>query len=628
MRMDFSLVGLVGCFSDWILTRPWGKVALCFLPLAFALSTIGLVAGSSWLDRNKLADRYLKIADQEVAAWEKQWAPEPGAKPADADATQDSQAVGNAAPDSSTADSSTANSPSRPTAPAEIPASAEMLFRRVQQLQENDARSMFFVAMCYLQRGAGGQAFNMFNRIAPDDRIGYLPAHTLIIESMLARPPIRDIERARHHAQAAMLWDRAPPQLLALIGQLFTELGEKDLALRALRLAADRDPTFHYLLAQVAKREEKTKKLAEESLNKAVAHFSVVLQKEPQNTKARIMLADVYRMQDDWSQAEKTLLDGLARQDDPTLKTALSEVYRFGFAKTSRFDGKTWSGDLELLEKAYRLDPNNLRIYDEVAALAALTGKVASEELMAQLRKNLAAGSATSVTHVWIAEHYLRTNEFAKAVPHLEQAVQRDPTAARSWNNLAHCLADLDATRLEEALECVDKAIALTAQSGRKVPEYYDTRGSILMKLKRPGPAIAAFEQAIESVARSGGKSAPNPSYHLQLAEAYAAAGDASMANTHREFAASLAKEIEKARADKEAARQSQPPTNTEPVTPPDSATVKSPDKPADKPAESTPASPPESPAAVSPEGAPENAPAKPDDASAAPPPSSATEPD
>ena len=537
MRMDLGVVGLAGCFSDWILTRPWGRILLCFLPLFIAFSTVGLVTAGSWLSRDKLATRYLALADKEVEVWEKQWAP---AADAPADDTTEPEA----------AKSKT------------IPPSAEMLFRRVQQLQQNDSRSIFFVAMCYIQRGATQQGLTMLNRIAPADRVGYLPAHAYLVEQMLARPmPAGDVPIARHHAEAALRWDRISPQLLWMISDLFRNLREPDRALSAMRQAAGRDPKYYLLLAQLARGEKKYAKVYEEALEKASLHFQERLSENPQDMGARLMLADAQRIQGDFAAAEQTVVDGMKLSDSPILKTALSEIYCQLFAKTASFTTTSWTGDLDLLEKAHHLDPNNLRVFDEVAKLARVAGAVPNELLMTQLRNNLAEGKATSVTHMWIAEHYLNTNQFAKAVPHLEQAVKRDPLAAHCWNNLAYCIADLDKTRLEEALQAADRAVAIDP----RVPDYHDTRGTILMKMNRAGDAVTSFERAIEMVTKSGGRFRPQPDYHERLSEAYVAAGDQAMAETHKQFAVTLTESIAKA-AEARKTQSSPATTPTEPA--------------------------------------------------------------
>ncbi len=261
------------------------------------------------------------------------------------------------------------------------------------------------------------------------------------------------------------------------------------------------------LLAQSARQDPKYVKLSEESLSTAKRHFVEKLEKNPQDLGARLMLADAQRLEGDLSAAAATIQEGMKLSNSPELKSALSEVCRLMFVQSSRFDGTTWTGDLELLESAFQLDPNNPRVFEEVAKLARITGKSLNDKLMKELMEFVKTGRATSVTHMWMGEHYLQANQFAKAVPHLEQAVRRDPRAAQCWNNLAYCLADLDANRLEEALQGADKAVALEPQ----VPDFHDTRGTILMKMKRPGDAVAAFERAIEAVAQSRGKYPRNP---------------------------------------------------------------------------------------------------------------------
>ena len=260
-----------------------------------------------------------------------------------------------------------------------------------------------------------------------------------------------------------MRWEGVSPQLLATISDLFFKLNEMDKAIAAMGKAADVDKKYYLLLAELARRDKKYGKLSEESLAKAIRSFSEKLERNPQDVAARLMLADAQRIGSSDEAAEKTIQEGIKISDSQVLKTALSELYCQVFAKTAVFKDDSWSGDIELLEKAFQLDPNNLHVFEEVARLARISGKVENEGLMAQLRQNLTEGRATSVTHMWIAEHYLNANQFAKAIPHLEQAVKRDPKAARCWNNLAYCLADLDPNRLDEALQGVDQAIALNA---------------------------------------------------------------------------------------------------------------------------------------------------------------------
>lgn len=559
MRIDPTgwAVGLTGCLADWFVSRQWPKIALGFLPLIIALTVGGLVAWGSWLDRDVLADRYLQLADAEVAAWEEQWAPAP---PASGDAAADKNATATVPANSSQDDdatakpSSTNSSPAQAAHPVDIPAFAEVLFRRVQQLHQNDQRSVFFVAMSYAQRGALQQALVMLSRIAPNDRNGYAPAHAWLAGYYLSRTPssMEEVKIAKHHADAAMSWDRLSPDLLLGITKLNSDLGDAEGAVRALKKAAERDPKYNLALSKMIggmRRPDSAPQLSggleyakykpqgEEALQKAEAYFREQLAQEPRSVDMRLMLADALLFKSDFASAEQVVLEGLKLEESDRLNTALSEIYRVKFIATSSYRDSSWSGDLELLDRAYRLDPNNPRVYEEVAKLARISGKAPNDELMEQLRKFLAEGKATSVTHAWISERYLIDKEMEKAIPHLEQTVKRDPSASRSWNNLAYCLAALYPERLEEALQFADKAVAL----GNAVPDFHDTRGTVLSKMGRHQDAIAAFERAIELVARAPRTSVAQPGYHERLAESYRAIGQEEMATTHVTLAAQIA---------------------------------------------------------------------------------------
>ncbi len=522
MRIERSLIGLVGCGIDWIISRLWRKVLLCFLPALLALGLVGLTLVGTWRNKNELADLYMQAANQEVDGWEKQW-----------------EGKGN-----------DANIASDKEPPIKIPAAAEMLFRRVQQLQQNDARSVFFVALSYIQRGAVQQGLTMLGRIAPAERVGYPPAHAYLAEQMLLRPPLQhELPILRHHVEAALTYRQISPQLLAMISQFFARLDNLPASLDAIKSAAKIDGKFNLLLAQQFRSYKPFEKDCKEALVKAQAHFEEKLKANAMDVGARLMLADVHLLNNNDVAAEKTIVDGLMLGDNPVLKSALAEIYRQAFVKTAVFKDNTWSGDMELLEKAFQLDPNNLLIFEEVAKLARVDGSTPNEPLMDQLRKNLAEGRATSVTHMWISEHYLQSNQLAKAVPHLEQAVKRDPNFARCWNNLACCLLELYPDRLEEALSDVDKAIAVSPV----IPDYHDTRGTILMRLNRPSDAVTSYERAIEAARKSGGRFPPQAAFHSRLAQAYEAVGDKAMADTHRTLASELSPPKEKPAEEKPA---------------------------------------------------------------------------
>ncbi len=169
-------LGITGCAADWFLSRPWLKIMVSALPLCFVAAVGTLVVMGHRLNRDKLAARYMQLADAEVKSWENNWAPESNRQ-------QSKPATDTKSTAATVSPSETSNEPSKgndgsgsgkgTNQDVSIPHYAEILFRRVQQLQGSDSRSVFFVAMSYLQRGAAQQAFTLIDRIAPADRVGY-----------------------------------------------------------------------------------------------------------------------------------------------------------------------------------------------------------------------------------------------------------------------------------------------------------------------------------------------------------------------------------------------------------------------------------------------------------------------
>lgn len=538
MRIDSAgwAVGFAGCFVDWLLTRQWRRIGLGLLPFLAAGILGALVACGSMLDRDRLAERYLKLADAEVAQWENAWAPANDAAPEPADAAAEKAEAGAVA----ALDTDPSGDTVAANEPAAIPRFAEVLFRRVQQLQSDDQRSVFFVAMTLAQRGSLPQALALLGRIAPDDREGYAPAHAWLAEHYLKQPiSAENLKTIQHHARAAARWSRTPPALLASISQLFWRTGDPDAAVESLSRAADRDPKFHLHLAGLAARGEKWKLLYKESLSKADAHLTEVLERNPHDVDARLQLISAQLLKKDFAAAERIVLEGRKLSDDPRLRHAQSEIYRLQFSTTASLVNSTWSGNVELLNKAFHVDPTNIKVFEEVAQMARITGQVSDRELEAELNKLLAEGKATSITHLWIAEHHLVKGELEPAIPHLEQALQRSPNATHCLNNLAYCVATLYPDRREEALQYIDRAISLYPGQAA----YHDTRGTILVGLGRPKEAIASFERAVELLHQAG--QPPKATYHQRLAAAYESIGQKELAAEHQRIAARLLKESE-----------------------------------------------------------------------------------
>lgn len=72
------LISLAGFIYDWIITREWSRSLLCFLPVFLLVGIVVAAASGNWRDRDRLAQWYLELGDEEIAEWEQSWAPAAG----------------------------------------------------------------------------------------------------------------------------------------------------------------------------------------------------------------------------------------------------------------------------------------------------------------------------------------------------------------------------------------------------------------------------------------------------------------------------------------------------------------------------------------------------------------------
>jgi Flp pilus assembly protein TadD len=112
-------------------------------------------------------------------------------------------------------------------------------------------------------------------------------------------------------------------------------------------------------------------------------------------------------------------------------------------------------------------------------------------------------------------------------------ALKSLPNSTVVLNNLAYTMSQGEDADLPKALTLIDEAIAKLPEPK---PQYYDTRGNILLKMERWADAIPPLE-AISNEPALG------LAAHQGLAICYEKLGNEELARVHRVIAANLAGE-------------------------------------------------------------------------------------
>lgn len=494
---------LTGLFIDWFMTRDWRGVSLFLLPAILA-AVLGIMAllGLS-IPANQLARDYV-LAAESVLAGDQEWAfAEPG------------------------------------KANEEIPRFAQALFYRAQSLRPNDPKTLFFIAATQAAQGANETARLQMEALAPESAIGYEPAHAWLANAVLfdtgGKMQAEELKSFRHHIGIGVQWEDIPPHLLAAAANLALRDGDQSKALQLMQRAADAEAQYDIQLVRMAA-QTGNGRLTSMISDRVQPRLEARVEQGSATAQDRIDLADVLLLQNDWEQARLVLHAGLdvpnlVDTEEAKLRLALSEVYRLRFDQTLEIGNGDWSADIRLLDRAMRIDPSNPRVAETVAKLARVGGEEPPELLLKQLSRFLAEGTATPVTHAWIAEAHILRAEYPKAIQHLKNVLERLPNSPHSLNNLAYALAlvkESGAEQWREGLGYADQAIQLMP----RVPDFYDTKATLLRKLQRPTEAIAAYETGLELQ--------PRPDFHEQLSQLYRAAGNNEIAEAHSKAAADL----------------------------------------------------------------------------------------
>ncbi len=254
---------------------------------------------------------------------------------------------------------------------------------------------------------------------------------------------------------------------------------------------------------------------------------------DPYNARAHLLLGQEYVTLGKFEEAVEVLTRVRAwRPENDLLHRYLGQAF-LGLQRTDEAEHP--------LREAARLAPFDPQPYFHLGRLYRMVGNAnASREMMerfqtlqvrAQERERLsrAAQQNPGAAHGWflLADHYMRVGRTRDAIVPLTSAISADKGNATYLDMRAHAFLLL--SLVPQARDDAIAAIRLDPT----VAAYYNTLGSCAMQGSQPTMAAEAFRQAI----RVGGDV---PAFHLNLAHALDALGDAEGAARHNQIARDL----------------------------------------------------------------------------------------
>jgi tetratricopeptide (TPR) repeat protein len=321
--------------------------------------------------------------------------------------------------------------------------------------------------------------------------------------------------------------------------------GERLLTLKMLGEAltlyegiADKDPKFRFNAAFLS-RLEGNETRAREHAERLLEEVSRLDSDDLLSYDNRLKVSAAYTFLNRYPEALQTLSNLAGATTDPDKKRQ-AEVL---FAQTlitwndtiDKKSQKTVQDHQQMignLQDAMKVAPDDPAVL-EFLSRYVLEATVGGDEQLSEMQKALMANSSPGVTHFIQGTSAALKGNKEDAALHLDLALKSLPNSTVVLNNLAYTMSQGEDADLPKALTLIDEAIAKLPEPK---PQYYDTRGNILLKMERWADAIPPLE-AISNEPALG------LAAHQGLAICYEKLGNEELARVHRVIAANLAGE-------------------------------------------------------------------------------------
>jgi tetratricopeptide (TPR) repeat protein len=380
--------------------------------------------------------------------------------------------------------------------------------------------------------GEGEKASQILDELAPDDAIGFGPAHRAKAVNLSARigqskDPLT-LRKLKHHLDNSQ---ETSEQIDRAWAVYYLAVDETEKALGYLKNASESNPEFLLLIANINESKGRTGQ-RNTALRAAETAYRELVLKDPLDVKSRVTLAKVLSQLENYAEAERTLLTGLRLQPEPVIKRATADFFVLQHdLSAKRKDG--FGRQFAFLQNALALDENYVAVYQRLIAL--YQKQPDSEEatsIKKQLLDSVTSDRPSSMAHFALSNVLWMEDEKDKAEWHLEQAYNLDKNFTVIVNNLAWMLAHRKNPDLDRALELAETALSKSPNDSR----FLDTQATILMKQGNFQDAVTQFQKALPN-------SKVSKNIHRNLAICFRKLGRDDLAEQHERNASENANE-------------------------------------------------------------------------------------
>ena len=403
---------------------------------------------------------------------------------------------------------------------------ASLAYQELLQLR-GDPQPEYRFRLALSLRGLGRERESAaaLRGLAPVSKAVYPPAHFYMARTLLAMtnsgPAIR--ATAERHLTHVLALEPKNTEAQELIGRLYLGAGRLDLAKKSLLEAVSARSDAILPLATVL-RAQGDESGARSWLERAQRYYrDRISQGSREDTEANLGLARALTELGDYGGAVDVLETAFklqANQDYPPVIGTVCAAWAASLEKDKPGDVAV---RLTVVEKGLEHAPRNFSLLSHLAAITELSGPPA-ESARKQLNEMLTDGGKVAFVHFCLGLRADQKRDYETALKHYSLAYELAPTMVALANNLALTLAFGPKPDAARALRLIDPLVKASPAEA----QLHDSRGQILLQLKRYKEAVADLETALPQLSP-----AQRPGTWAALAMSYQGLGMPDVAATY-----------------------------------------------------------------------------------------------
>jgi tetratricopeptide (TPR) repeat protein len=402
---------------------------------------------------------------------------------------------------------------------------AKLYLERALELGVREPKALFDLVLVSEKLGDESRKRAILERLAPDDRAVFAPAHLWKAGQILGKGEVRKEDAANAEKQLRLVLTLEPENITAhsILGDLYFQLGLMPAAIEHLQMS-DRSSTQYRLLLSKAYAQNNENDKAVAIANELREPAEKQSRGAPRNVQARLDWAEATLLAGEEAKAVEILNEGARLAEDPRYREARTMCLIQWSDRLLKESPDNKAVAFQLIAAGFENTPNEILLFDRALKLLKGTDSVVAD-VQAFLSENIATGRAVALSHLILGTYLLEGSDRDTAGIHLRQAFKLLPTGPVIANNLAWYLVQTEPADPVQALSIMDAVIKEAPPNA----EFIDTRAHILMKLNRWNDAISDLEFSLQTLG-------DRKLTHIALAEAYDHIGLADLAKRHREI--------------------------------------------------------------------------------------------